>query len=289
MEEVPEKTHDTPHRVFFSEVRRRVEMISSITNPKIKLVRALQRQRRAREKERLFVIEGLRLAIEAAEARLPARMVLHTDHLDARGRGLVNRLARLGAAVEIVSPEVMKACSDTQSPQGLLAVLPYPEIPLPSSLTFALVLDGLADPGNLGAILRTAVAAGVEAIFLVPGTVEPFNPKVVRAAMGAHFHVPLRSAAWPNLAQSLDGLELWLADSRDGLRYDAVDWRRPCALIVSSEAEGPSAAASARAHSRVRIPMPGHAESLNAALAAGVLLFEVVRQRATAPGHNQAH
>lgn len=262
-------------------------MITSLTNPKIKLVRALQAQRRARAQEQLFVVEGVRLAEEAARAQIAPQLVLHTDHLDARGRAALNQLARLGAPVEIVSPQVMAAISDTQTPPGLLAVLPLPSAreailpPAKQSFSFALVLDRLSDPGNLGTLLRTAAAAGVQAVFLAPGTVDAYNPKVVRAAMGAHFHLPIAEASWDELRGRLSDLEVWLAEARQGQAYDRVDWRRPCALVIGSEAEGPSEAARQFTPHRVHIPIPGPAESLNAAIAAGVLLFEIARQRRT--------
>jgi TrmH family RNA methyltransferase len=254
-------------------------MITSLTNPKIKLVRALQTHRRAREQERLFVIEGVRLAEEASRAQIAPHLVLHTDPLDARGRAALNQLARLGAPVEIVSPRVMASISDTETPQGLLAVLPSSFISHPSSFSFALVLDRLSDPGNLGTLLRTAAAAGVQAVFLAPGTVDVYNPKVVRAAVGAHFHLPLVEASWDELRDPLSRLVVWLAEAREGEAYDRVDWRQPCALVIGSEAEGPSEAARQFTPRRVHIPMPGPTESLNAAVAAGVLLFEVTRQR----------
>lgn len=254
-------------------------MITSLTNPKIKLVRALQTHRRAREQERLFVIEGVRLAEEASRAQIAPHLVLHTDPLDARGRAALNQLARLGAPVEIVSPQVMASISDTETPQGLLAVLPSSFISHPSSFSFALVLDRLSDPGNLGTLLRTAAAAGVQAVFLAPGTVDVYNPKVVRAAVGAHFHLPLVEASWDELRDPLSRLVVWLAEAREGEAYDRVDWRKPCALVIGSEAEGPSEAARQFTPRRVHIPMPGPAESLNAAVAAGVLLFEAARQR----------
>ncbi|MCS6911107.1 MAG: RNA methyltransferase, partial [Anaerolineales bacterium] len=141
------------------------------------------------------------------------------------------------------------------------------------------VCDRIADPGNLGTILRTADAAGVEAVFLAPGTVDAYNPKVVRAAMGAHFHLPVLATTWEELHMQLRGLTAWLADSAGGERYDRVDWTQPHALIIGSEAEGPSEAAHRFAAQRVHIPMPGRAESLNAAVAAGVLMFEAARRR----------
>jgi TrmH family RNA methyltransferase len=256
-------------------------MITSPSNPTLKLVRALQSQRKAREKEGLFVIEGVRLVEEAVRAQAPVRLALHTDDLDARGRAALHALARLGAEIHEVTPRVMAAASDTQTPPGLLAVLSLPSsfILLPSSFSFSLVLDRVSDPGNLGAILRTADAAGVEAAFLAPGTVDAHNPKVVRAAMGAHFHLPITNCTWNELAERLSGLTVWLAEARAGEPYDRVDWRAPSALIIGSEAEGPSAAARRFTARRVHVPMPGRAESLNAAVAAGILLFEAARQR----------
>ena len=253
-------------------------MITSPSNPTLKLVRALQSQRKAREKEQSFVIEGVRLVEDAIRAEAPVKLVLHTDDLDARGRAALNQLARLGAQVEAVSPKVMAAASDTQTPQGLLAVVAFPTFVI-RHWSFALVLDRLSDPGNLGTLLRTADAAGAEAVFLAPGTVDAHNPKVVRAATGAHFHLPITERTWDELAELLTQVEVWLAEARDGEPYDRVDWRAPFALIIGSEAEGPSDAARRFTPKRVQIPMPGRAESLNAAVAAGVLLFEAARQR----------
>jgi TrmH family RNA methyltransferase len=256
-------------------------MISSIANPKLKLIRNLQTRRSVRQAERLFVVEGVRLLEEAARAPAPPQLVLHGDALEPRARAVVEQLRALGAAVEEVTPAVMAAASDTDTPPGLLAVAPLPTFGPPAPLSFALVLDGLRDPGNLGTILRTADAAGVQAVLLAPGTVDAYNPKVVRAAMGAHFHVPLVAAGWPALAERLAGLTLWLAEARQGPAYTQVDWRQPCALIIGAEAAGPGAAARHLAHRPVCIPMPGQAESLNAAVAAGIILFEAARQRAT--------
>jgi len=253
-------------------------MITSSSNPTLKLVRALQTRRKAREKERLFVIEGVRLVEEAIRAEASIQLALHTAALDPRGRAALDQLARLGAQIHAVTPKVMAAASDTQTPAGLLAVVSFSSFTLQPS-SFALVLDRLSDPGNLGTILRTADAAGVEAVFLAPGTVDAYNPKVVRAAMGAHFHLPITQITWDELAEHLTGVEVWLAEARAGESYDRVDWRKPCALIIGSEAEGPSEAARAFAPNRVHIPMPGKAESLNAAVAAGALLFEAARQR----------
>jgi TrmH family RNA methyltransferase len=152
-------------------------------------------------------------------------------------------------------------------------------IPSPEQLSLALVADRIADPGNLGTILRTALAAGVEAFFLTKGTVDPFNPKVVRSAMGAHFHMPIEILKPRAIAQRLDGLEIWIAEADQGVHYHEVNWRQPSALIIGCEAHGPQPAIRSLAKGQVQIPMRESSDSLNVAIATAVILFEIVRQR----------
>ena len=137
----------------------------------------------------------------------------------------------------------------------------------------------MRDPGNLGTILRSAEAAGVGQVLLAPGTVDAYNPKVVRGAMGAHFRLPLESLDWPAIAERVAGRAVWLADAAGEIAYDQVDWTAPSALIVGGEAAGAGQRAAELATGRVCIPMTGGAESLNAAMAATVILFEAARQR----------
>lgn len=254
-------------------------MITSRANPHAKRVCALQTRRRARQQEGAFVIEGIRLAQEALSAQFPIQQVLHTEHLDKRARGLLNSLARQGAEVIQVSDSVMAICSSTDSPPGLLAVLPIQSLPLPERLTLALVADRWADPGNLGTLLRTSLAAGVEAVFLTEGTVDPYNPKVVRGAMGAHFHLPIVGLDPAEPPQQFNTLKLLLAEADKGMPHHQVDWQQPVALIIGGEAHGPQPELRALAASAVHIPMAGKTESLNAAVAAAVILFEIARQR----------
>jgi TrmH family RNA methyltransferase len=188
-------------------------------------------------------------------------------------------MARLGAEVRVVSDLVMAACTDTQSPPGILMVLPIPSPAAPERLTLALVIDGLADPGNMGTLLRTALAAGVQAAFCTPGTVDPYNSKVLRGAMGAHLHLPIIQLDAPEVQRRMEGLDIWLAEARSGQPYTAVDWRRPAALVVGGEARGASEPVRRIASGSVHIPITAGVESLNAAIAAAVILFEVVRQR----------
>jgi len=254
-------------------------LITSTSNPRVKWVRTLQQRRRIRQREGLFIVEGVRLAQEAAAAEARPRLVLHTPEVDGAGVPLLESFQRSGAEIIAVSPEVMAACSSLETPPGLLAVLPLPELPIPKPLDLALIAEGLADPGNLGSLLRTALAAGVQLAVLTEGTVDPYNPKVVRGGMGAHFHLPVRGASVKKLLPELEGLPIWLADAHEGHPYFEVDWRQPVALALGGEAGGGSGELRNRAQGLVHIPMHPKAESLNAAVASAVILFEIRRQR----------
>ncbi|MCS7282716.1 MAG: RNA methyltransferase [Anaerolineae bacterium] len=259
-------------------------MITSLKNDRVRLVRALQERRRVRQRERRFVVEGIRLCEEAARAGFRPHFVFYTDQArqDERALSLLSHWERAGVPCEEVSPEVMEACSDTETPQGLLAVVPIPELPFPQRPTLLLILDRIRDPGNLGTILRTAWAAGVEGALLAPGTVDATNPKAVRAGMGAHFHLPLLAADWEEIPLLVEGCRVYLADARGELSYTDADWTSRVALIVGGEAEGAGNQARALARATVAIPMAAGVESLNTAVAAAVLLFEAVRQRRAA-------
>ena len=254
-------------------------MITSTSNWRVKRIRALQTNRRERWKEKRFILEGSRLSNEVIQACIPVELVFHTEGFKAKEPGLINLLARLGGEVQPVSEAVMAACSDTESPAGILIVAPFPELKVPEKLTLALVVDQMADPGNLGTLLRTAWAVGVEAFFLTEGCVDPFNPKVIRAGAGAHFYLPVLELHPHAVVDHLRGLELMVAESRAGMAYHEVDWLRPSALIDGSEAHGVGNALGDVSKGRVNIPMREGVESLNVAVAASVILFEIARQR----------
>ena len=253
-------------------------MITSLQNDRVKYVRSLAR-RRVREREGRFVVEGTRLVDEVARAGIEPALLLYTDAwaTSNAGRDLLARLPAPTVGAWLVTDEVLAACADTETPQGLLAVAPVPRIPPGPGLV--LVIDGVRDPGNLGTILRSAEAAGAGQVLLAPGTVDLYNPKVVRGAMGAHFRLAAEAAGWRAIAERLTGRTVWLADAAGDVAYDRVDWTVPSALIVGGEAEGAGEEAAALAGGRVYIPMAGGTESLNAAMAATVVLFETARQR----------
>jgi RNA methyltransferase, TrmH family len=258
-------------------------MISSVHNPKIQAVRRLQAQARERREHGVFVLEGVRLCEEALRAGWIAQQVFFTDLLDERGQDVVRSYAEQNILVEQVSQAVMGALSETETSQGVLIVVRQQTLPLPDSPDFLLILDGLHDPGNLGTTLRTALAAGVQGVLLAPGCADAWSGKVLRAAMGAHFRLPIHSLKWPDIQGIVNGplphLKVYLADTTGGALYSQADLRSPLALIVGGEANGAGIDARSLADELVHIAMPGGTESLNAGIAASILMFEVVRQR----------
>jgi TrmH family RNA methyltransferase len=238
-------------------------------------------QSKLRRKEKQIVLEGVRLIGDAVAAGVLPEFVLYTPGT-APDQPVVQWIARLrerGVACFETTPDIMAHVSDTQSPQGIVAVVPMPALS-PADVNLVLILDGIADPGNLGTILRTAAAAGVDVVILAPGCVDPYNPKVLRSGMGAHFRVPLARKAWPDIAAEYGHLPIYLAEAASNLLYYAVDWRQPAGLIIGGEARGAEAQARQLARATIAIPMSNTVESINAALAAGVILFEIRRQRA---------
>lgn len=255
-------------------------MITSPQNPKLKLVRALQGRPKERREEGAFLAEGVRLVEEALNANWPIRFVLYSSALSERGEALVERMESSGMEVDEVSGDLLQAVSETETSQGILAVLELTALPLPDLTNFILIPDQIRDPGNLGTLIRTAAATGVQAVYLPPETADAFAPKVVRAGMGAHFRLPMQEMDWDEIKQVCmeANLQIFLADMA-GLSFWETDLRGPLALIVGGEAEGASEQARELANATVSIPMPGKAESLNAGIAGAVLMFEIVRQR----------
>lgn len=256
--------------------------IVSLNNERVRRVQTLERSTRRRYHEGLFVAEGLRLVQEILAAGLPIYEAFYTSMLveSASGAALVAACAERASTCWEVSVEVMQALADTETPQGILVVLPIPDLHCDVATPFMLIPDAIRDPGNLGTMLRTAWAAGVSQVLLPPGTVDYTNPKVVRAGMGAHFYVPMHRATWEDIRADLDETAVWLAEAGPGTPYDAVDWRGRVALIVGGEAKGASLEGRALAAGRhINIPMARGVDSLNAAMAAVIVLFEAARQR----------
>jgi len=255
-------------------------MITSNQNSKIKLIRALQGRAKERREAGTFLAEGVRLVEEAVNSNWGFQFALYDESLSERGRLQVESLKLRDIDVEEISTTIMKSLSETETPQGILAVLKESPLPIPESLNFILIPDQIRDPGNLGTLLRTATAAGAQVVLLPPETTDAFAPKVLRSGMGAHFRLPIRSMTWDEINQvvKLAGLQVFLADM-NGQSCWETDLRQPLALIIGGEADGASEQARDLANQKISIPMNGNIESLNAAVAGSILMFEVLRQR----------
>ncbi len=257
-------------------------MLTSPQNAQIKAARKLT-TRKERYAAGQLLVEGVRLIDDAWQSGArPVTVFYAPELIDANPAAvqLVQRMVTAGCACLPCATTVFATLTETVTPQGVAAVFPLPNLPLPAHSTLALVLDTVRDPGNAGTLLRSAEAAGVDCVLFGPETVDPFNDKVLRAGMGAHFRLPLRVCpTWEQVMPLLGaGKTLYLATAAAELAYDAVDWRQPAVLVVGGEAAGASPTARQLA-TPLAIPMHGQVESLNAAVAGAVILFEAARQR----------
>jgi TrmH family RNA methyltransferase len=259
------------------------EMITSSKNQHIQLIRELLAKKTAREEHVSFVVEGVRLCEEALTSGILPKLVLYSDSCSVRGLELVQQANTADCKVLLVKHDILDALSNTETTQGLLMVIQNPQLSLPAHLDFVLVIDQLRDPGNMGTILRTAVAAGVQGVFCTPGSVDAWSPKVVRSAMGAHFSIPIAQKSWDEISEFCRNQEkpltTFLAESGEGEALWKADLKSPMALVIGGEADGASDEVKTGVDAYINIPMPGGFESLNAAVAASIILFEVVRQR----------
>lgn len=258
-------------------------VITSSQNPKIKLVRALLGRAKERREAGAFVVEGVRLLEEAVISHWGFQLVLYSEGLSERGTRLIEELKDQNVEIEKVESGLLQSLSDTETPQGILAVLQRKQLPIPNSPNFLLIPDQIRDPGNLGTLLRSATAAGVQAVLVPPETTDAYAPKVIRSGMGAHFRLPIHSVTWEQIEQQgkSANLQFYLAEM-GGRSCWETDLRHPLALVIGGEAEGASEEARRLADQQISIPMPGRMESLNAGVAGSLLMFEVVRQRKAA-------
>ena len=264
-------------------------MITAAQNPKIKYIRRLA-QRGFRQKEKKFLVEGVRLVEEAFASDWRLESFVYTPEalqLD-RSAQLLKEAENRCQQVLQVTPGIMAEISDTETPQGILAVLWQPEYALadvlpPGQIPLVVVVDGVQDPGNLGTIIRSADAAGATGVILLKGTVDLYNPKTLRSTMGSLFHLPvIPGEEAPNALEYLAsaGVSLILGDPAGSTPIDHINLQQAVALVVGNEGAGPGNEALQFKHNKAAIPMPGRAESLNVAMAASIMLYEAVRQRA---------
>ena len=260
-------------------------MITSSSNAKVKQVVQWQNKARERREAGIFLAEGRKLFREAPEDRI--REVYLSERLWEPGclePDLREKLERTG--YETVSEEVFRKMSDTGTPQGILCVVKRPEYRLEQLLDgeapLLVVLESIQDPGNLGTVLRTGEGAGVAGVILGGDTVDVFSPKVIRATMGSIFRVPFVLSE--NLVETLAllrqrNIRIYAAHLSGEAYYDSFSFREGTAFLIGNEGNGLSPEVAGAADSLLKIPMKGRVESLNAAVAAALLMYEAMRQR----------
>lgn len=264
-------------------------MISSSANAQIKYLVKLQEKGAARREDKVYVCEGRKMFAEVLQyARGSIVKAYFSESFFAEwGEEPENAAMISGLAHEIVADSVFREISKTVTPQGVLAVVRQPEYTLEAMLGHGqsplrlLLLENLRDPGNLGTILRTAEGAGMDGIILSGECVDLFNPKVIRSTMGSIYRVPFVYA--PDFLAVLgelkrQGIRVYAAHLDGAVAYDAVEYPARTAFLIGNEANGLTQDAAQAADVRIRIPMQGCVESLNAAVAAAVLMYEAYRQ-----------
>ncbi len=256
-------------------------MITSTSNPQVKRLLQLQNKTKARNEEKVFVVEGVRMFSEVSEKDVEKVYI---------SESLYNRkkqdLKLEQFPYEILSDSVFKHVSDTKTPQGILCIVKQKEYDLEKLLQkenpHYIVLDNLQDPGNLGTIVRTAEGAGVTAVFMSRDTVDIYNPKTIRSTMGSVYRMPfLYVDSLTDLLREFRnrGISSYAAHLDGKQSYDKEDYRKGTAILIGNEGNGLREEVAENADILVQIPMCGKVESLNAAIAASVLMFEVSRQR----------
>jgi TrmH family RNA methyltransferase len=242
--------------------------------------------KKGRKTQKRFLVEGLRLCEEAANSDWETEFVLFTRSFQdsTAGRNLLRKFERRKTKSIPVKGEALKKISDTVTPQGIICVVKikkfsWEQVWSKSSSTL-LALDGIRDPGNVGTLIRTADAFGIDGVILSTNTVELYNPKVVRSTMGSIFHLPvLDQVDLETAIPRLKGKQFRICgtDSKKGQDLDQLCYSEKMCLLVGSEAEGLSKALSRLSDAIIRIPTSGKAESLNASVAGGILLYEVTK------------
>lgn len=260
--------------------------ISSAQNPLVKEVKSLK-NRKNREEKGLFFVEGARLVEEAFSSGAEiSRVFVSEQYASSRSNGGTDLAARQGVDAYILPDKLFKEISDTDNPQGIIAVIKVQKYELediiPRPERFFVILDAVRDPGNMGTIIRTADAAGVGGIILSSDCVDIYNPKVLRATMGSVFHIPFFVS--PHLNEDIarlkeKGIKVYAAHLKGKTSFYDVPMNEGVAIVIGNEANGISEEIAAASDMLVKIPMPGRSESLNASIAAGLLIYEVVRQR----------
>ncbi|MCR4567255.1 MAG: RNA methyltransferase [Pseudobutyrivibrio sp.] len=269
-------------------------MITSTNNNQIKNITSLIKKARERKAQRLFVVEGIRAVAEVPGDLLSAVYYVEGFTSSAEGEQFISDVVAKAPdiAIEEVAKSVFNSMSDTVTPQGVLALVKMQDFTLQdvigqssNQVAHVMILESLQDPGNMGTIIRTAEGAGATGIIMNNTTVDIYSPKVVRSTMGSIFRVP--HIVVTDLCQTIDelksefGINVYAAHLKGEKFYDEFDYTSPTAFMIGNEGNGLSDEAAGHATSYLKIPMEGQLESLNASVAASLLMYETHRQRRT--------
>lgn len=259
-------------------------MITSISNAQVKQVCAYVQKAKERRRDKLFVVEGRRM-FEEAPAGWIHKVYTTQSFLDKYMEGTLGKKLH-AVGYELVSDEAFSKMSDTKTPQGVLCLVRWPEYSLEALLQdprgIFVVLEDLQDPGNLGTIVRTGEGAGISGILMTRDTVDIFNPKTIRATMGSIYRVPfIYIEDIRQTLQSLQavGITVYAAHLKGEGYYDAFDYTKGSAFLIGNEGNGLKKETADLADVYVKIPMAGQVESLNAAIATTLFMYEAGRQR----------
>ncbi|MCQ2508586.1 MAG: RNA methyltransferase [Dorea sp.] len=268
-------------------------MITSHTNQKVKRLLNLMKKKKAREEEKVFLVEGIRMFREMPKDKILEAYV--SESFYKKEKNVVDEvLAGSRAKLEIMADSVYERVSDTKTPQGVMGVVKQPEYHFEKIVGEAadtgrevaephlVILENLQDPGNLGTIFRTAEAAGVTGILLSKDSVDIYNPKVIRSTMGAIFRMPfvyVEDIHQAIKAVKAAGIRTYAAHLEDSVDYDVPDYKLATAFLIGNEGNGLTRETADLCDQYIKIPMAGKVESLNAAIAATILMYEASRQR----------
>lgn len=266
---------------FFSQKSKENNMITSTSNQQMKHISLLLKKAKVRNEEGIFVVEGRKMFAEAPKDRVTAIYVSETFIGEPEHKKMLE-----GREYEVVADSVLKSVSDTQTPQGILCLVKKPEYRLEDLLQkeqpHLLILESIQDPGNLGTMLRTGEGAGITGVVMNRTTVDLFNPKTIRSTMGSIYRMPFFVAE--HLEEAIKELKarqiaVYAAHLKGTLSYDEPDYRGGTAFLIGNEGNGLSDEIADLADTYIKIPMEGKVESLNAAISASILMYEVNRQR----------
>jgi RNA methyltransferase, TrmH family len=257
-------------------------ILTSTKNPLVRQVRKLHRAKE-RHKQNLLLLEGTNLIEAACQVDYKLDIVFHTDHWQSNHQQLCLKIAQKGFKTQLVSPEVLGAIATTINPDGVVAIAPsrLATQPVVAQTQLGIALSRLQDPGNLGTIIRTSVAAGVDSLWLSADSVDINSPKVLRATAGEWFRIPVGISQ--NFLELIEqhqqaGIQVVATTAKASKSYWEIDFTRPSLILLGNEGAGLSTELIALADEQVTIPVANGVESLNVAVATALLLYEAKRQ-----------